>query len=70
MDLHFTISDGFVSFKIYDKRDDFYFYIVNFQFIDGNIPRATCTCTSYGVYIFQLIRFARVSSRAADKHLK
>ena len=30
LDLHLTISDGFVSSKIYDKRDDFDFDIVNF----------------------------------------
>ena len=32
MDLHLSISDGFVKTKIYDKRDDF--DIVNFQFLD------------------------------------
>ena len=62
LDLHLTISDGFVSSKIYDKHVDFDFDIVNFPFLDGNIPRAT----SYGVYIPQLIRFARVSSHVAD----
>ena len=53
---------GFVSSKIYDKRDDFDFDIVNFPFLDGDVPRST----SYGVYISQLIRFARVSSHVAD----
>ena len=52
------ISDGFVQTKIYDKRDDFEFDIVNCPFLDGDVPRST----SYGVYISQLIRFARVSS--------
>ena len=32
LDLHFLISNGFVSFKIYDKRDDFDFDIVNSPF--------------------------------------
>ena len=32
--------------------------------MDGDVPRSTCT--SYGVYISQLIRFARVSSHVAD----
>ena len=32
LDLHLSISNGFVSTKIYDKRDDFDFDIVNFQF--------------------------------------
>ena len=58
LDLHLSISNGFVSSKIYDKRDDFDFDIVNFPFLDGDVPRSS----SYGVYISQLIRFARVSS--------
>ena len=48
--------------KIYDKRDDSGFEIVNFPFLDGYVPRSA----SYGVYISQLIRFARASSRFAD----
>ena len=47
---------------IYDKRDDFDFDIVNFPFLDGDVPRRT----SYGVYKFQLIRFARASSNVSD----
>ena len=35
---------------------------MNFPFLDGDIPRST----SYGVYISQLIRFARVSSHVDD----
>ena len=35
---------------------------VNFPFLDGDIPRST----SYGVYISQLIRFARMSSHVDD----
>ena len=62
LDLHLSISNGFVSSKIYDKRDDFDFDIVNFSFLDGDIPRST----PYGVFISQLIRFARVSSHVAD----
>ena len=58
LDLHLSISNGFVSSKIYDKRDDFDFYKVIFPFLDGDFPRST----SYGVYISQLIWFARVSS--------
>ena len=62
LDLHLSISDDIVSAKIYDKRDDFDFEIVNFPFLDGDVPRST----SYGVYISQLIRFARASSCVAD----
>ena len=53
LDLHLSISNYIVSTKIYDKRDDFDFKIVNFPFLDGGNPRST----SYGVYISQLIRF-------------
>ena len=62
LDLHFSISNDIVSAKIYDKRDDFDFEIINFPFLDGDVPRST----SYGVYISQLIRFARASSYIAD----
>ena len=62
LDLHLPISNGFVSSKIYDKRDDFDFDIVNFPFLDGDVPRRS----SYGVYISQLIRFPRVCSHVDD----
>ena len=38
LNLHLSILNGFLSSKIYDKLDDFDFDIVNFQFIDGNVP--------------------------------
>ena len=62
LDLHLSISNGFVSSKIYDKHDDFDFYILNFPFLDGDVPRRL----SYGVYISQLIRFARVCSHVEN----
>ena len=61
LDTHVYILDVFKT-KIYDKRGDFDFDIVNFPFLDGDVPRST----SYGVYISQLIRFARVSSQVDD----
>ena len=57
LDLNLSITN--VSSKIYDKRDDFNFEIVNFPFLDLVVPRSP----SYGVYISQLIRFARVCSK-------
>ena len=57
-----SITNGIVSSKIYDKEDDFNFEIVNFPFLDVDIPRSP----SYGVYISQLIRFARVGSNVDD----
>ena len=62
LDLNLSITNGMVSSNIYDKRDDFNFEIVNFPFLDGDVPRST----SYGVYISQLIRFARVCSNVDD----
>ena len=62
LDLNLSLTNGIVSSKIYDKRDDFNFEIVNFPFLDGDVPRSP----SYGVYISQLIRFARVCSNVDD----
>ena len=61
-DLILSITNGIVSSKIYDKRDDFNFEIVNFSFLHGDV---LCS-PSYGVYISQLIRFARVCSNNDD----
>ena len=62
MDLNLSIYNGTISTKIYDNRDDFDFDIVNFPFLDGDVPRRT----SYGGYISQLIRFAGASSNVSD----
>ena len=62
LELHLLISNDIVSTKIYDKRDDFNFEIVNFPFLESVVSRST----SYQVYISQLIRFARASSHVAD----
>ena len=40
LDLNLSITNGKVSFKSYDKRDDFNFEIVNFPFLDGDVPRS------------------------------
>ena len=57
-----SITNDIVSSKLYDKRDDFSVEIVNFPFLDGDVLRSP----SYGVYISQLIRFARVCSNVDD----
>ena len=61
MDLNECISNGTVSTTVYDKRDDFDFDIVNFPFLDGDVPRRT----SYG-YTYLNIRFASASSNLSD----
>ena len=48
--------------KLYDKRDDFDFHIVNFPFLSSSIPSSPSHC----VYISQLIRYARCCSYYDD----
>ena len=48
LDLNLSIQYDIVSTKIYDKRGDFNFDIVNFPFLDGDVPRRP----SYCVYIY------------------
>ena len=51
-------ADGKLTTQLYDKRDDFTFFIVNFPYLCSNIPLSP----AYGVYISQLIRYARACS--------
>ena len=41
LDLHLSISNDIGSTKIYDKRDNLDFKIVNFPFLDGDVSRST-----------------------------
>ena len=52
--------------SVYDKRDDFGFPIVNFQWLNGDVPRLP----SYGIYISQLVRFAGCCTSVLDSILK
>ena len=47
LDLNLSIHNDIISTKKYDKRDDYSFDIVNFPFLDGDVPRRS----SYDVYI-------------------
>ena len=62
LDSHLSIANGFVSSKIYDKGNNFDFDIVNFPFLDGDVPRRA----SYGLYTSQLIMFATVCNHVAS----
>jgi hypothetical protein len=63
LDIHIGIdSEGRLRSKLYDKRDDFNFPIVNFPFIKSNIPAAP----AYGVYISQFIRYSRACDSYQD----
>ena len=56
------LCGGKLSTRLYDKRDDFDFHIVNFPFLFSNIPSGPL----YGVYISQLIRYATRCSHYDD----
>ena len=60
--LNFYRTNGIVSLKIYNKRDDCNFEILHFPFQDGD---GHCS-PSNGVYILRLIHFARVCSNVSD----
>ena len=47
--------DGQLRTSLYDQRDDFNFHITNFPFLSSNISSSP----AFGVYISQLIRYAR-----------
>ena len=57
-----THVNGKYSTAVYDKRDYFSFKIVNFPYLCSNIPSRP----AYGVYIFQLVRIARICSDYSD----
>ena len=52
LDLNLSITNGIVSFKNYDKRDDFNFEIVNFPFLDGDVPLSFLWCIYFSAYPF------------------
>ena len=55
LDLNSKVIGSDIHTSVYDKRDDFGCPIVNFQWLSGDVPRLP----SYGIYISQLLRFAR-----------
>ena len=63
LDLYlFKTENGLLSRRLYDKRDDFNFDIVNYPFLDSNIPISP----AYGVYISRLVAFARSCQLSDD----
>ena len=55
LDLIIKVIGDNIHTSVYDKRDDFGFPIVNFSWLSGDVPRLP----SYGIYISQLVQFAR-----------
>ena len=64
LDTNIKTGDVTTPFRIsiYDKRNDLAFRIVNFSHMDSNIPANP----AYGVYISQLLRYARICTSKVD----
>ena len=62
VDCYLYIDNEKLTSRLYDKRDDFNFPIVNFPFLSSNILSAP----AYGVYVSQVIRYARDCSNYQD----
>ena len=53
LDFDFSITNGIVSSKIYDTRDDFNFTIIaNFPFLDRDVPGFSSYDVYFAVYPF------------------
>ena len=59
--ININVNDELTT-KLYDKRDAFGFDIVNFPYLDSNIP----TGPAYGVYVSQLVRYSRACCNYGD----
>ena len=66
LDLNIKVIGSDIHTSVYDKRGDFGFPIVNFPWLSGEVPRLP----SYGIYISQLVRFARCCTSVLDFHSK
>ena len=66
LDININVIGIDIHTSVYDKRDDFGFPIVNFPWLSGDVPRLP----SYGIYISQLLQFARRCTSVLDFHSK
>ena len=66
LDLNIKVIGSDIHTSVYDKRDDFGFPIVNFPWLCGDVPGLP----TYGIYILQLVRFARCCTSILDFHSK
>ena len=66
LDLNIKVFGSDVHTSVYVKRDDFGCPFVNFPWLSGDVPRLP----SYGVYISQLVRFARCCTSVSDFNSK
>ena len=66
LDLKFENINGTYKISLYDKCDDFSFEIVNYPWLDSNIPSSP----AYGVYISRLVAFGRACDDYTDFSLR
>ena len=59
LDLAIAIALGILTYRSYDKRNDFNFDIINYPDLNSNVPRNP----SYGVFTSQLVRFCDVNNQ-------
>ena len=57
-----SITNGIVSSTIIDKRNNFNFEIINFAYLDADVPRSSFDV----IIISQLIPIARICYNASD----
>ena len=63
LDLNIIISDNYkLSFKMYNKTDDFDFEVISFPFPESNIHSSI----TYSAFFSQLVRYAKISSNYID----
>ena len=65
-DLNIKVIGSDIHTSVYDKRDDFGFPIVNFSWLSGDALRLP----TYGIYILQLVIFARCCTVDLDFYSK
>ena len=66
LDSNIKVIGSNIHTSVCDKRDDFGFPIVNFSWLSADVPRLP----SYGIYISQLVQFARCCISVFDFHSK
>ena len=62
LDLEIFIVDGIFVYKLFDKHNDFPFYIVRMPDLNGNIP----SHVFYGSIMSEFLRIARCTLRYSD----
>lgn len=62
LDLEIDISDGIYIYKLFDKRNDFPFFIVRMPDLSGNIP----SHVFYGSVMSEFLRISRSTLRYSD----